>query len=195
MNERTYLESKVHYRALRRIAFATARTELQGFVPEFRLADIGAKALGAWREQWTDPHPAGSGGWNWDELARWFQKEPSGFTVSIWSAELLCGMAGGRASDRRASGDRAALVIHNVESAPSPTHPLKGSVALIATAAAERYAGQIDAGCVRLLDPAPEVVPLYVALGYRVVRTRGRIVYCERELDRNDESEARDASA
>src|SRR3954468_8660572 len=110
MRYRTYVEAKAYYLRLRLAAYAysTERMSERLALPNLALAQIDARALATWREHWTEPHPSGIGPWDWEQLIRSFRRDPSAFTLALWYGDLLCGMAVGRASERRATGDRAA---------------------------------------------------------------------------------------
>jgi hypothetical protein len=182
MRKRSYAEAKAYYQRHRLTAYTHVRVALADAFPELRLAEIDARALAAWREQWTDPHPSGSGGWDWQTLSDKFRRNPAAFTLALWSRDLLCGLAVGSASQRRATGERAAVSVQFVESIPRRVHPMKGDVGLIATTAVAAYGAAIGATHVRLANPLEGAVHIYVALGFGTVRRHGRIVYCEREI-------------
>jgi hypothetical protein len=186
MRKPTYAEAKARYRHLRLTAFSIAGANLaaEGFGPSVRLSGIEAKSLQAWRLQWTSRHASGSGGWDWEMIAASARRDPADFTLAIWSGNMLCGLASGRTSARRMSGERASISIHDVEANPDPAHPLKGAVAYVTTAFAEVYGGILGAGAVRVVDPLPGALPVYVRLGFTVVSKGGRPVYCEREITR-----------
>lgn len=181
MRKRTYSEAKAHYRQLRLAVYARVGDTFVD-APRLRLTEIDARALSAWQRQWRQPHPSGSGGWDWAANAGSFRRDPADFTLAIWSGSILCGLASGRASGRGASGGRSAISIYNVESNPDRLHPLKGKIALIATTVAEAYGFVIDARAVRLVDPLPGALHIYVKLGFTVAWKNGRAVYCEREV-------------
>ncbi|HEX9938625.1 MAG TPA: hypothetical protein VGB15_15915 [Longimicrobium sp.] len=182
MHKRSYAEAKAYYQRHRLAAYTRVRVALADAFPELRLAEIDARALAARRRQWTEAHPSGSGGWDWETLAEKYRRDPAAFTLALWSGDLLCGLAVGSASQRRTTGERAAVSVHFVESIPRRMHPMKGDVGLIATTAVAAYGTAIGATHVRLANPLEGAVHLYVALGFRIVRRHGRIVYCEREI-------------
>jgi hypothetical protein len=152
--------------------------------PELRLAQIDARAIMAWRQDWTAPHPTGVGHWDWERLVRRFRRDPASFTLAVWHGGLLCGLAAGHASERRASGDRAYVSINLVQSVPRRAHPLKRRIVLIAAEAVGEYGKAIGASSVRVVDPLDGAVAIYTTAGFNVVRSRGRIVSCEKEIVR-----------
>lgn len=148
------------------------------------MTSIDARGLAAWRQHWTETHPSGVGRWDWEEHARGFRRDPIAFTLALWYDKQLCALAAGRASERRASGERAAVSIHYVQSAPTRAHPLKRKVVPITVAAAEWYGRLIGASYVRIISPLEGALPIYLEAGFTVVRARGTIVSYEKEIAR-----------
>lgn len=182
-----YRLALARYAYIRAVAYEIVRDEavdcgLAG--PSLRLTDIDVHALEVWRSTWHGRHPSGDGGWDWERISRPLRRRPSAFHVAVWSGERLCGLAVGRPSARRAGGVRHTLSIHYMEAAPDQGHPLRRRVALLVTAAAEVYGRGLGASRVRLIDPVPGALRLYIGLGFAVARFRGGPVYCEREIER-----------
>lgn len=75
------------------------------------------------------------------------------------------------------------VFIDYLESAHDPRHPLRGSIATLATSAAHAYGRLLQAGAVRLKDPLPGVIPLYAGLGFGPVYEGDRVLYCERRIE------------
>lgn len=175
------------YADARRVAYdaVTAQVIRDGIAPaSLRLTDIDARALSAWEEDWRGRSRFHAGGWDWRRICLPLHRRPSAFHCAIWSADRLCGLAAGRVSARRAGGVRHTLSVYFLESVPDRDQPLRGQVALLALTAAEAYGRALGASRLRLIDPLPGVLMLYVDLGFRVVWRRSRPVYCEREITR-----------
>lgn len=187
MDPHQYRHAKLRYASVRRAAYATVLADpaVQRLTtPATRLADIDARALVAWERTWRTPHASGVGGWNWRNLTEEFRSDPAAFKTALWSGEVLCGMALGHPSHRTTKGNRERLSIHYMEGNPDPAHPLKRRVAPLLLAAAEVYGRDLGASAIRLIDAIPGVLPLYLQLGFAVVRTGSGIVYCEKEITR-----------
>ena len=174
------------YARIRRAAFQAAAEEaLRTGVAtsSLSLTDIDEQALSAWRETWHGDHGSGEGNWDWERLTRFCQRRPSAFHVAIWSGERLCGLAVGRMSARRREGVRHTISVHYIEGAPGPRHPLAGRIVLLAITAAEHYGSFLGAWRLRLADPLPGLVAYYQELGFTVVGSPGKQVYCERRIE------------
>lgn len=187
MDPDRYRNAKLRYAHTRRGAYAVVLSDaaiLQLNAPAIRLADIDARALAAWERTWKMPHRSGSGGWNWRNLVEEFRSDPAALKTALWSGDVLCGMALGRPSHRTATRNRERLSVHYMEGNPDPAHPLKRRVAPLLLTVAEVYGRDLGASAIRLIDPLPGVLPVYVQLGFAVVRTSSGIVYCEKEVSR-----------
>jgi hypothetical protein len=99
------------------------------------------------------------------------KNEPDRFEVSVWSGNTLCGLAIGWTRQRFCRVDF-------LEGSPDPTHPLKGSIAVVVSGAAVAYATAMDREEVRLIDPISAVVPRYEALGFTLASPKGQTPYC-----------------
>jgi hypothetical protein len=96
---------------------------------------------------------------------------------------MLCGLAVGRASKPATNGRRHAITVHVMEGAPSPCHPLKGTIRLFVIAAAELYGVAVRSNYLRLMDPGPSVLGLYRELRFLPVGIpSGGAYYCERRI-------------
>lgn len=185
MSGASYNLAKIRYARLRRAAYDITAVEWSLTThPPVRLTDIDSGTLKAWQTTWTRSHPNGRGGWNWSTLADEFRTDPAAFKPALWSDGILCGMALGRTSHPSSGGTRNAIAIHYLESHPDPSHPLKGSVALLLITAAEFYGKRLGASKIRLVDPAPGAVHIYVQLGFAVARKPSGLLYCEKEIAR-----------
>jgi hypothetical protein len=186
MSDASFQRAKQQYARLRRSAYALAREDAlaSGFADaRLRLTGCDQAALSVWRATWAAPHPSGWGNWNWEPLLRSAWKQPSAFHLAIWSGETLCGLAVGRVSDRDQTGTRNALSLHFIESAPDRNHPLRGSIASLATRAAQHYGHALQVRWLRLVDPLPGLIERYERLGFTVVRGKSRVLYCERRIE------------
>lgn len=147
------------------------------------MADIDALAIEAWRDTWQRGHALGYGGWDWSGLVAPVWRRPTGFYLAVWSGETLCGLAVGRTSRRRRSGQRHTLSVHFLEGNPDTRHPLRGRIAPLALAAAESYAALIGAQRLRLIDPLPGVLRTYQRLGFSLARKSGARLCLEKRVE------------
>lgn len=185
MSHAAFKQAQQRYARTREAAYRIARDDAiaSGRVGgPLRLTECTLPALLVWRSTWTAPHPSGAGGWDWEPLMRRAWKQPSAFHLAIWSGEVLCGLAVGRASRQRSDGVRDAILVDYVESAPDLQHPLRRKVAFLATSAADAYGRVLGAEWLRLIDPLPGALRLYSELGFEVVRDENRVLYCERRI-------------
>jgi hypothetical protein len=186
MSDPTYQRVRQYYARLRRSAYQLAREEAiqSGAVTvPLRLADCDKHALAVWRTTWLDPHPTGSGGWDWNALLRRAWQDPSALNLAIWSERALCGMAVGRVSRRSHEGRRAWVSIDFVEGAPAPDHPLRGAVASLAISSADHYGRGLGAERLRIAEPLSGTLEMYVQMGFIPVWASGRVLYCERRIE------------
>jgi hypothetical protein len=146
------------------------------------LTDIDGYALEIRRRTWTFPHWSGSGGWDWDVLARPVLRRPSGFPIAVWSGDQLVGLAVGRTSKRRASGRHHTLSIHYVETHPDPRHPLRSHILEIVFEAAEQYGRALGAERLRLVAPLPALMALYLRGHFGIAGRYGHTLYLERPI-------------
>jgi hypothetical protein len=171
---------------MRRVAYSAARDHAIAaghlHAPVW-LTDSDLHTLSVWKASWTEPHPSGGGGWDWEPLLRRAWRNPAAFHLAIWSDKLLCGLAVGRVSDRDKDGGRAALAVDYIEGAQNPHHPLRGKILLLATSAAEWYGRALGARSLRLMQPLPHILHLYTRLGFGVVAEMNRVLYCERRIE------------
>ncbi|WP_420129996.1 hypothetical protein [Longimicrobium sp.] len=187
MPDTSFQHAQERYARIRQSAYALARDDVlaagQCTAP-VRLADCDPYTLSFWRTTWSGPHPSGWGGWDWEPLLRRAWRNPSAFHLAIWSGKILCGLAVGRVSNRDREGVRHALFVDYIESAHPPDHPLRGSIAALAIGAAEAYGKAVGAQSLRLMQPLPSILHLYVGLGFGVVKDKERVLYCERRIER-----------
>lgn len=73
--------------------------------------------------------------------------------------------------------------IQFVESAHDPVHPLLRKIAYLVAAAATGYGRILGAEWLRLMDPLPGVLGRYEEMGFRTVREKGQVLYCERRIE------------
>ena len=184
MRSESYEDALARYARIRRIAYddVTDRAVRAGVAgASLRLTDLDRTTLDAWARTWVQGRPFG-GGWDWKRISRPFRRRPAGFHLALWHGEVLCGLAVGRASAKRAGGVRHTLSLHYIEGAPDPEHPLVGRVALLVITAASLYARELGVSRLRLVDPLPGVLPLYSRLGFNVAASRGQPVYWEKRI-------------
>jgi hypothetical protein len=164
---------EARHREVRRAALQKAQDIASaqfGSVP-IRLDLLTATALQAFREQW-ESDTCRRYKWPWDDMAEHYRKnEPSRFEVSVWSGASLCGLALGLIRDEFCRVDY-------LEGSPVIDHPLKGFVAVAVTGAAAVYMVAQDKQELRLMNPIPEVVPLYESLGFKVANLPTGDPYC-----------------
>ena len=151
---RSYTDTVAHYRALQRGAH---RITEDAFAPVLRaplaLDFYDARADDAWHATWRPQrHPSGAGGWHWPRIMRTRWRRPSAFRLAIWSGPVLCGLAIGHPSRRSGAGVRRFLSVEMIEGAPF-SHPLRSSVAELATQFAIEYARLLRGTRVRLINP------------------------------------------
>ena len=180
-----FREAQERYARIRRSVYDAVQDLVvtQWSVPAaVHLTDINGYALETRRRTWTFPHWSGSGGWNWDALARPVLRRPSGFPLAVWSGDQLLGLAVGRPSKRRATHRRHMLSIHFVETHPDPRHPLRSHVLQIVFEAAEQYGRALGAERLRLIAPLPALMPLYLDARFRIAGRYGHELYLERAI-------------
>ena len=103
------------------------------------------------------------------------------FHLAIWSRVAV--WAGGWACLRSRCGWTAkAVFIHFVESAHDPVHPLRRKITYLVAAAARAMDG-FSARWLRLMDPLPGMLGRYEEIGFRAVREKGQVLYCERRIE------------
>jgi len=186
MQDPSFRRAQQYYARLRQSAYALVQADAlaSGMVRvPLRLADCTAYTLSVWQQAWAGSHPSGWGGWDWGPLIRRAWRRPASFHLAIWSKDTLCGLAVGRVPDRNPDGSRSVVFIDYLESAHDPGHPLRGSIAILATSAAHAYGRLLQAGAVRLKDPLPGVIALYAGLGFGPVYEGERVLYCERRIE------------
>ena len=182
MPDSEYHQALQRYARLRRLAYDLAERLATPAAGSIRLTGIDPHALDAWRTTWNRAHPLGYGGWDWSGLVERICRRPSAFQVAIWSGEQLCGLAVGRMSKRRPSGQRHTVSVHFLEGNPSRQHPLRGKVAAIALAVAEAYGDVLGAWRIRLIDPLPGVYRNYERLGFTIAGPSATRLYFEKRI-------------
>ena len=181
-----FSRAQQQYARMRAAAYAPVQQDAiaLGRTPNsLRLADCTPRTLAVWRSTWSGPHPAGAGGWDWETLLRRAWRNPASFHLAIWSGKTLCGLAVGRVGPRNRDGRRNAILLDFIESVPDRQHPLRGAIAYLATSAVHAYGRILKAEAVRLMDPLPGAMRIYQDLGFDVVSSDGRVLYCERRID------------
>ncbi len=165
--------AEVRYRERRALAYATAEALVRTDLPAAcELRPIEPSALHAFAECW-DGLPARRYAWPWGDIAAEFRRNhPDRFEVAVWSGGALCGLAIGRVS-----AGPLYCGVNFLEGCPGQ-HPLRGFIVGIVIATAEAYAVAIGKGAVRLIDPLPDLVPLYAKYGYSLASPRRESPYC-----------------
>jgi hypothetical protein len=186
MSDNSFHRAQDRYARIRRVAYAIVRDNAVAaghtHAP-LRLAECDPYTLSVWRASWEGPHPSGWGGWDWEPLLRHAWRHPAAFHLAIWSDKALCGLAVGRVSNRDRSGFRLAVFVDYIESAHDANHPLRGKIAVLAIGAADAYGRALGAHWLRLMEPLPSILHLYVGMGFGIVRDKDRVLYCERRIE------------
>lgn len=144
-------------------------------VARLRLTVIDASALDARDAQWSTFPPNDPGNFDWRHDVGLRRKDTAPFHVAVWHGETLCGLGLGRKRRNRVD-------LELMEGSPDPNHPLKHLIRFCVDEAALTFARDAGAKILRLVDPLPGALPLYEAMGFRVVRSRTGDLYCEREV-------------
>lgn len=134
------------------------------------LSNITPAVLEARREQWhSNLRHAASRNWDWDELVAQRNADPKQFQLAIWnqrkgqpvSTKDLHALAIGRTSSAG-----YAVRIEYIEGYPAEGNPFQRSVFPIAEMALTFYGFLINAACMKIMNPLPEVVPYYLSRGF-----------------------------
>jgi hypothetical protein len=165
----TFLRTKSRYdailpQALRKTGERLPETlALLGIEVDARLwlTVIDAAALDARDAQWSAFPPNNPGNFDWRHDVGLRRKDAAPFHVAVWHGETLCGLGLGRKRGSRVDLDLIRFCVDE---------------------AALTFARDAGAKILRLVDPLPGALPLYEAMGFRVVRNRARDLYCEREV-------------
>ncbi len=72
-----------------------------GIEPLLRLTGIDLDALDAWETTWPRPYSGKDDGWDWRQVVVRLRKRPARVEVAVWFGDELCGLVGGRLSERR----------------------------------------------------------------------------------------------
>jgi len=121
----------------------------------------------AWRDQWepmNDRTPP-NGGWNWPNERRWCEKNAKRMGIALWHQDSLCALA-------VAVTNKNAVNLRLVEGSPIERHPLRGDVLLAVTLLFEVYQLELGLSQMKIIAPAPALIPKYVALGYELASSR-----------------------
>lgn len=169
--------AEARYRERRALAHAAVADLVRPDLPApCDLRPIEPSALQAFRGQWSG-HASRRFRWPWEDIAAEYRRNhPDRFEVAVWSGDCLCGLAVGKVS-----AGPLYCGVNFLEGSPAP-HPLRGFIVGIVVASAEAYAVTIGKGTVRLVDPLPELVPLYGKFGYSLASPRRESPYCWKEF-------------
>ncbi|MER2265640.1 hypothetical protein [Methylobacterium oxalidis] len=135
-----------------------------------RLTAIDDATLAAWELQWSESR------FPWRRIVGQARPYIRRFEIAIWVGGDLLGLCVGRAS--RGPDN---VTLHYVERRRG-SNGLKGSVAEIATDAAETYAVIIGRRQLKLKDPVEGAVPLYRALGFELAGSYRGSTYFRRSV-------------
>jgi len=176
-----YQEAHERYAELRILAYdyALQRAISRGIATSAtRMTPIAPAAIQTVQETWSlQRHWTGDGGWPWELIVRPFHKKPRSFHAALWEGAELCGLAVGKVSR-----GKNRITLRYMQSSPSPTHPLRGRVTLLMFEAATAYGQALGCRSLRLRNPLPGALPIYLRLGFEFAETRRGIVYLNRKL-------------
>ncbi|HEV7590871.1 MAG TPA: hypothetical protein VGO40_22360 [Longimicrobium sp.] len=175
-----FVYAHARYAALRETALnlTIEQARIKGVVSaEKRLTPITVDALRAYRAQWITRHWSEHGGWDWDEKAHRYARKPRSFHAALWSGSTLCGLCIGSVCKSKAH-----VVLHFMESAPDPHHPLRGCVTEIMFSAARNYALALGVPKIYLREPLQGVRGRYLRFGYSLAFECRGTVYFQLEL-------------
>lgn len=170
------------YRMLRRKAFSAAGVLLadaKAVRPEeLTLSEIPTISLHLAVLGWAND-PARRVNWDWiGMLARYRRNYPSRFELAVLAEGDVCALALGKPS-----ATRSHCALEFVEASPAPTHALKHRVLNIVFTALEHYCVAIGAAEMRIVEPLPDLIPVYTARhGFGVAQDQNRRPYCWREV-------------
>ena len=116
--------------------------------------------------------------WPWPDLRDRFYRDPARFDLEIRCRGQICAFALGRPSNSRSH-----CSLYFVEGSPDPAHPLCKKVLPVVLTALERYCVAIGAAEMRIVDPLPPLIPLYVGrYGFALADAPKHAPYCAREV-------------
>jgi hypothetical protein len=170
------------YRSLRRKAFRAAEemfVDARAARPEeLTLSEIPPLSLHSAVLGWAND-PARRVNWYWiGMLARYRRNYPSRFELAVFAGGEICALALGRPS-----ATRSHCSLEFVETSPRPTHALKHRVLNTVFTALELYCVAIRAAEMRLVEPLPDLIPVYTTRhGFSVAQGQNRRPYCWREV-------------
>ncbi|HTU54744.1 MAG TPA: hypothetical protein VMF62_12310 [Acetobacteraceae bacterium] len=165
--------TEARYARLRNIALQKAEEILVPTVApvSISLRLVTPDAIHAFSSTW-EQHPDRRTEWPWAQMHRDYRRnEPDRFEVAIWSDVTLCGLAIGKLKTDYCCGDF-------VEGSPLAQHPLKEKVIPSVLTALEVYAILLEKREIRLIRPAPELIPRYEKQHFTLVSPKGQKQYC-----------------
>lgn len=98
----------------------------------------------------------------WENAQLSKKKNPKAFDLALWFSDHLCGLC-----FAEPNGSKTLVKIMLLEGNPNPLHPLKGAVATLIIIAINQYAKLCHSKAIEVVEPLPEVVPHYEALGFQ----------------------------
>jgi len=151
-----------------RDAFKVTKESYARYLPDtdFDFDFIDENALDFWERNWIPNRRSDRGNFPWQTInAKYRRKTAKYFNLSIWSDEMLCGLAIGKPSRKNRCCN-----LYYIEGAPM-NHPLKRHIIPLCLDVFEKYAFIISNGdiTVRLMDPVSDLIPFYEKLGYKTV--------------------------
>jgi hypothetical protein len=142
--------------------------------------NINAAALqqaAKWPPLYAGSRAGHSPQWDWAKMVRHYRRRPRRVELAIWVDPTLCGLVLGQVSARRVVAS-----IHLLEANPG-THPLAGSVAIIAGRFLETMAAVTECTHAAIERPVPRLVEFYKNLGFTNETTKGtRVIRLKKSL-------------
>ena len=99
-------------------------------------------------------------GWKWRDVCKSYRKNHyRRFELSIWSNDILCGLALGKVSK-----GKLVVKINYIEGMENS--PLSGEIVPIVVRYAELFAVYTDSSWIAIQDPLKELIPYYAKFGF-----------------------------
>ena len=158
---------------LERLARRLARAN-QIAIEEHQIAGLSVRtidqtAIDWFQEHWRD-RPGRRRTWDGDWNS---PRSEDDFTIAIWLADTLCGLAAGQLTKR-------AVRLEFIERLPGD-NPLKGAVIPIVLTVMDNYAHLTDREELRLNDVATGLIPKYERFGFKLVSGRQGVHVMQRK--------------
>jgi hypothetical protein len=188
-----FRQAHIRYSLRRLAAYEKTMEELKATWPnprgraavdQIRLTEIDRDALDAQASWPTNPRPAAN--FPWPDIIGAARHNPRRIEVAIWAGDHLCGLCLGHPS--RGPHNVTLKLIEGRHG----EHPLKGAIALIATICGEQWAILGRRQWLKIRNPHPPLIPMYVGLGFLLAGTFRGATYYARRVGSHDH--ARDTS-